>query len=163
MMAKTTKLVQSAKDAIHNIEVFLSELKQSKELQSRVAYSRAWYAIKKGGGWHFGPSKFIGYEGMTAGEYVGPNEDRDGRKTEVQLQDWFELPSDPALKQELQEALADFLARYGKTPSRKTRINVLRRASNVTGESEQQRLIDLIVAVSKMLSPDQRQELRARL
>jgi hypothetical protein len=162
-MGKKTKLVQSAKDAVHNIEAFQSELKQSKELQSRVAYSRAWYAIKKGSGWIFAPSKFIGYEGMTAGEYMGPNEDRDGRKTEVQLQDWFEQPSDPDLKQELQEALADFLARYGKTPSRKTRINVLREGTCPAGESDEQRLVDLLVAVSRMLSPEQRRVLRARL
>jgi transposase InsO family protein len=39
--------------------------------------------------WRFGPSKFVGYEGMTSVGYIDTAEDRDGRRTEAQLQLWF--------------------------------------------------------------------------
>ena len=163
---KTTKLVQSAEEAISNIESFRKELHRSPDLQARAAYSRAWYAYERDDGTViFGPSKFIGYSGMTAKEYVGENHDRDGRKTEVCLQDWFEEVSDDNLREKLEEQLADFLAQYGKSPSRASRINVLRAASTQkagVGERRQV-LVELIVEVARTLTPSQLRVLRGRI
>jgi len=103
---------------IHKFDV---ELSRSPDLQARLAYARAWYAHQdESGRWCFGPSKFVGYEGISAKAYLQTAEESDGRRTEAQLQMWFGAV-DPAsaLYQELSTALFALLAKYGKAPSTK--------------------------------------------
>jgi hypothetical protein len=121
-------LVLTAKQALENVHRFRGELKSEggKALQGRLAYARAWYAHQDDAGeWCFGPSKFIGYKGMTTEEYLSEDDTRDGRRTEKQLSHWFtELAVSDPLHQELSDKLAAFLKEFGKEPSRKTRINI---------------------------------------
>jgi uncharacterized protein HemY len=120
-----SKIVASERQALANINRFIRELDASPGLQARLGFARAWYADRgSDGNWRFGPSKFIGYERMTAEEYL--NEDpRDGRRTEKQLTQWFEeVPEGTELHEELSSCLVAFLEQYGKTPSAKVRISV---------------------------------------
>jgi hypothetical protein len=161
-------LVSTSKQALRNIARFGKELDGSADLQSRLAYARAWYAhLDDNGEWHFGPSKFCGYQGMTAEEYVN-DDPRDGRRTERQLAQWFtEVPEDDALYEELTEALTSLLAEYGKAPSAKMRINVTTEfyeAHVADGDTPLDRTIaDLMIAVAKRLPKAERDRVRAAL
>src|ERR1700693_1402487 len=75
---------------LSNIARFREEVERSRALQKRLAYARSWYAYQdQEGQWRFGPSKFVGYDRMTAEGYIETAEDLDGRRTEAQLQQWF--------------------------------------------------------------------------
>lgn len=164
-----TKLSSSAATVLANIARFQHEVDKSAELQDRLAYARAWYANRdKKGNWQFGPSKFVGYEGLDAANYIAVAQDIDGRRTEAQLHQWF-LVVDPssALHQELSGALFAFLGHYGKAPSTKMRISVLHDVHREHFDGElpdaSAAIIDLIVAVANTLPPHHLATLRARL
>ncbi len=161
-----SNIVATPAQVVANIKRFPAELNKSADLQSRLAYARAWYAHRdENGDWHFGPSKFIGYRNMTAAEYV--NEDpRDGRQTERKLATWFaELDESDPLHDDLSDQLTTFLAKYGKAPSTATRISV---ATDVydgqrpRGDDDGQ-LADLLIAVSRKLSRAERIRVRDAL
>jgi hypothetical protein len=163
------KIASSPQTVLSNIERFGTEVDKSPALQGRMAYARAWYAQQdRGGVWRFGPSKFVGYEGLNAKTYIESAENRDGRRTEAQLQQWF-VVIDPAslIYGELRSALFSFLAKYGKTPSTKMRINITQEVYETTSEMENadpnDAIVELIVAVTKSLSASHRAKLRARI
>src|SRR5207237_3916705 len=86
----------------------------------------AWYAIRGNNGrWLFGPSKFVGYAGITANRYLGPYERKDGKETERLLDEWFRtVDLDSILGRELEVQFRDFFSSYGKIPNKRRRINV---------------------------------------
>jgi hypothetical protein len=163
-------LVTSPQRVRTNIDRFYREVEQSPALQGRLAYARAWYAYRHDDGqWRFGPSKFVGYEGMNANTYMEHEDGRDGRRTEAQLQQWFTVV-DPAseLHEELSAALFTLVARYGKVPSTKMRINILKTEyeqlfGGVDQADPNDTIVDLMVAVGKSLPPFHLERLRARL
>lgn len=161
-------LVTNPHEAIRNILRFEAQLARSSGLRARLAYARSWYAHPLGESeWHFGPSKFIGYQGMTAKEYLN-EESRDGRRTERQLGEWFvEVPVQDPLYQELNRALHAFLRRYQKTPSSLSRINVSRElyeARTATGTPQLHRAVaDLLILVASQLPHPERARVRAAL
>lgn len=159
-------IVPTARGALNNIRRFAREVKNSAVLQGRLAYARAWYAHRDvEGDWHFGPSKFIGYEDMTAEEYAN-EEGRDGRITERQLGQWFsQVPEGTPLYEELDKALRTFLKKYGKVPSSLSRINV---ATDVHEEHfggpalrDDRAIADLLIAVARRLPEQERDRVRA--
>jgi len=161
------KLATSLKDVTDAINKFPSEVKQSQELQERLAYARAWYAIRnKHGEWVFGPSKFVGYKELTAEKYLDSNVKLDGRKTEVHLSEWFcEMTDD---LDPLWDELSDFLAEFGKIPSRMARINILDQYRdshiiNQEGGGQFDKVVELIIEVSKILPAQQLRDLKKRL
>jgi hypothetical protein len=152
-----------------NIARFGAELQKSAALQKRLAYARCWYACQANEGqWQFGPSKFVGYNEMTADGYIDTAEDRDGRRTEAQLQQWF-TAVDPRSKlgSELGSALYRFLAMYGKAPSTKMRISVPNKVYQTTfgavARNAHDVLVETIVAAAKALPPSHFEKLRAQL
>jgi hypothetical protein len=158
------QLVTSVKECLSNIDRFQSELKSNRGLQERLPYARAWYAYRgENGKWLFGPSKFIGYKGLSGDEYTRISNNIDGRRTEAQISQWFvALHPGDALFDELASELSQFLAKYRKAPSAKMRINVI--AEREPGTSNpQERLLDLILAVVETMEPRYRQLLRNRL
>ena len=155
---------KSVRDAINR---FGDEVRRNPQLRSRLAYARAWYAYQaKDGQWLFGPSKFVGYEGLTAEQYVEQSERGllDGRRTEAQLKQWFE-PLDPATErhEQLSLALSVFLAEHNKAPSQKMRINVPKEDHTDSQSGASAPLLDLIVAVAESLQPSELDALRRRL
>ena len=113
-------LIDNPIQAIENILRYQTqlqpEIRKSRELVRRMTAARVWYAIESNDGtWLFGPSKFIGYVGLTAETYVQmsakgyePAADRlDGKKTERRLMRWFERPTERIA--ECEDALRRFL------------------------------------------------------
>lgn len=166
------KIVTSPDQVCENILKFENELRRSSDMQARLSYARSWYACQdESGVWNFAPAKFAGYQDMDAARYLdeAESEARDGRRTESQLR-MFSKSADLAspLQAELTSALFAFLAKYGKTPSMKVRINVIparRRlpASDAAPLDAHDAVVDLVVAVTKTLPPAQMQRLLAEL
>ena len=121
------ELVKSAEQARKNVLVFEKELANNRGLADIMSYGRAWYASRNGKRWVFGPSKFVGYEGNTARRYLDTHDRRDGRLTERILSQWFkEVSPNTALHRELCLSLQGMFARYGKSPNKLIRLNVLK-------------------------------------
>ena len=113
--------VESYKDVVESVQAFNKGLGEGQELEGHLSYYRAWYYIPELG--MVGPSKFIGYRGMTAAEYM-LSEDLDGRITEPVLGRWFNtLDSGTAESQHVAELVRELLARYKKAPNRIARFN----------------------------------------
>ena len=149
---------------------FSDEVGRSPALAGRLAYARAWYAAQsRDGKWHFGPSKFCGYEGLDANSYVDLSRGHlDGRVCELQLQRWFhEVDPGSEMYGVLSSELSAFLAQYGKAPSRKMRINVRNEIHDdqvpLGIDGDKTALVDLIVAVASLLSSSELDALRKRL
>ena len=165
-------IITTPAQARHNISRFAEELESSVPLQGRLAYARAWYAIKGDGNqWVFGPSKFVGYQNPSAEAYMENYEDQDGRRTESQFQNYFRTV-DPVVEGELHanlsSQLAIFLAKYGKHPSNKYRINVERARRRVLSPEYDQpdlatALVELMIAVAKVLPKQHYQRLRSEI
>ncbi len=163
-----SKIVSTQTQAEDNIRRFRTQLEGSALLVDRASYARSWYVYRDAqGNYCFGPSKFIGYLGMTATEYL--NDDaRDGRQTERKLAEWFTVIDETDdLYNELKGALSAFLAEFGKVPSAKMRINVaksyLERQSVAQDGSADRELGDLIIAVAKRLSSAERKRVLSAL
>lgn len=165
---KMFKIASSPQTALGNIQRFGREVEQSAALQGRLAYARAWYAHQDSQGeWQFGPSKFVGYDGLDAKQYIESAEQRDGRRTEAQLRQWFTVV-DPSsqLYTDLSAALFAFLAKFGKTPSTKMRLNLLKAVHETSGAEHTDstdNIVELIVAVAKSLPSSHLAKLRARI
>lgn len=161
-------IVAHKQQSFDNIARFEAELDESPELQRRLAYARAWYAVlNEDGEWVFAPSKFCGYENMTAEEYVN-DDPRDGRRTEKQLQNWFSVvPEGEELFDELNEQLTAFLSHYDKPPSTAVRINVTNEylAEYFAGDKgvRDRQIADLLIAVSRSLPIDERNRVKATI
>jgi hypothetical protein len=160
MMAK---VVASIREAIANIPRFEREVAKNADLRDRLPFARAWYAVREDDGWHFGPSKFIGYQGLNADEYVAESQELDGRRTERQLNQWFVTvgETDP-LFDELSEALREFLDKHGKVPSNLARINVARDTYEAN-DGLDRAIADLMIAVARRLPAAEQKRLRAAL
>lgn len=124
--------------------------------------NRAWYAHKVGGQWRFGSSKIIGYANLTPEAYL--TEDHDGRQTEAMLQKWFiEVEPEHPLYDELWENLSEFLASYGKNPSKLARINVPLSEVQTEKDRNADALCNLIIEVAKGLDSKGVKNIRKRL
>lgn len=159
------------KDIVTNIENFNRALRgrNGKPLIDLLGRFRAWYGVKKDEEWFFGPSKFIGYEGMDAKIYVESNtESMDGRETEANLREWFPetSQSDPRWE-EAYDALREFLHKFGKKPSRKMRISLIstltiRDREGPLVPSLERVVVDSILRLAQSLPKQEVQNLRRR-
>jgi hypothetical protein len=172
------KLVSSATEATANIHRYNEQIDGFRDL---LPFNRAWYAIKKGKGWLFGPSKFIGYVDMTAEEYLGRsyNTDRrarvsprhrdenplDGRITEGVLAEWSQLieKGHPDYDQ-LRTALNELCGRYSKKPNRLARISIIGTdASSIDAPALDDEIVALLAAVFRKLTPAHQTAFRNRI
>jgi len=165
------QIVSTPAQAHENIERFQDEVDRSPELQARLPYARAWYAVRNSTGlWRFGPSKFVGYVGLDAESYLRTAQETDGRRTEAQLRTCFKTidPTHP-LHAELSSELVGFLAKYGKTPSTKVRINISRPSfqrflpAERSADGAPSALVNMIVEVARTLPTEHFHDLLERL
>lgn len=122
------RIAASPDEAGENIATYTKSVVRHPALAARLSRHPAWYAVRNAAGdWVFGPSKFVGYHGVSAEDYLSGYDRQDGRETESTLAAWFE-EVDPAtaLGMQLREAFARFAARLGKTPNKRWRVSVLR-------------------------------------
>ncbi len=127
-----TRLVSSPEQAADNIVRYRTEIEDAlfgMELKRRMKRVNAWYAVRsEDGSWLFAPSKYVGYSQNTAAAYLAESGERDGRKTERVLADWFHVVSaDSRRGGELAAALQRFMEAHGHSgPKQDARICVLR-------------------------------------
>ena len=163
-LATSPRMVRNA------ISRFGKQVRRSPQLAGRLAYARAWYACRDAKDrWRFGPSKFVGYERLSAQEYIElSRKGLDGRRTEAQLRQWFrELDPSSDLHEQLSSLLSTFLAEHDKTPSCKMRISVLEDDyDELVGDDRDDTnppVLGLIVAVAESLPRAELDLLRKRL
>ena len=127
MAQPTFGVVTDKEHACANIRRFEKELGREKNLADIMSYGRAWYACKAANGWLMAPSKFVGYADNDAQTYLATHRERDGRITERVLSQWFEeVAPGTTIYEEMHIILRQLFARFGKTPNKSLRINVLK-------------------------------------
>lgn len=133
------RVVVSFDEVSQNIRRYNFELSSRPQLAARIKQHPAWYAIKnEDGGWIFGPSKFIGYFGANAQEYLSSYSRKDGRDTEPALRQWFEqVDAGTALGRELKDSFIAFAGSHGKTPNANWRVSLPHHITNGAGEARQ--------------------------
>ncbi len=92
-----------------------------------MPHARSWYALEIDGGYLLGPSKVIGYRGMTPAIYFENNATAlDGRATESALQPLSQpVPLGSVLHRELLRELSDLCALYGSKPNKLARFAIV--------------------------------------
>jgi hypothetical protein len=145
-------------DVAANVRSFGPAVAKSQHLQGRLSHVRAWYAVRDGEDWLFGPSKWAGYQGMTAQAYLDPADGLDGRQTEKHLNKWFEfLPEKSPEHRKLLKELGAFTAQYGKAPSRACRISIIREASDESNGADD--LVALLIKVARRLGTKEKAQI----
>jgi hypothetical protein len=109
-------IVAEYDEVINNVKAFNEGLEQGKDLENQLAYFRAWYYIPELD--MVGPSKYIGYKGMTADEYMNSNA-LDGKETVAILGRWFRDLDEKSPEFTYVDQLTErLLAKYGKRVNR---------------------------------------------
>lgn len=167
------KLVNSLDEVIENIKNFSLELESYEEgdgdryvdyVMENMSHYRAWYAYKdeKTGTYLFAPSKYIGYQDMTASKYVETYAYMDGRKTEKVLSEWFEMIDESEEDFDfLNRKLLAMFSATGKTINTLFRINVLKREED--NELLEKDLVDLIYKVFLGLSDESKALIKQKI
>ncbi len=161
------KLVSNANQVRENISVLQQEAITNSALPELFGFVHVWYIdAEKPEEPKFGPSKFIGYEGMDAATYLQNYKNMDGRDTEVILPEYaHELNPDTPTYRAYFSKLCDWLAGFGKTPRKSVRLMVLDQTQMdpLHTPTEDRCLLDLLLAVAETLPLHQKMELRGRL
>ena len=163
-------LVVSVDQVVDNIVRYHGDPSSMVEL---MGMTRAWYATQVNGEWWFGPSKFVGYAGMTAEAYLASEYEpekhgrvaeggavMDGRVTEGVIRRWAEAisPGHP-LYRELSDALHVFCAKYGKKPNSRARLSIVSsKTAEPTPDADGASMVPLLVAAFERLTPDEKRE-----
>jgi len=168
-------LVQSVGQASVNITRFNGALmaslvsKHQEPLADILAGTQSWYAYEYeletpgGGGFSFGPSKFVGYKEMDRDTYLannGVNGRLNGRDTEKVLSKMSTplTASDPRYGRAYQ-ALTDLCAHFGKSINSRARISMLNLGQDeqVAKEAKQ---VEALATLISALSDDAKKELK---
>lgn len=167
------QLVTSLNEVVENIKNFNRELSLYEDgnayeaiatIMKNMSHYRAWYAYKDetSNTYLFAPSKYIGYQGMTARKYVETYVYMDGRKTEKVLSEWFELLDESEEDFEfLNRKLLYFFHVTGKTINAQFRINIIKRKED--NELLEKDLVDLIYKVFLGLSDESKALIKQKI
>lgn len=130
------ELVTELEQVTDNVARFNRDLSEGKPICSRLSHFRDWYYIEAIG--QFGPSKFIGYKGMTSERYQddavvkvainGKSRNLSGLHSEKALKKWFEpiAPNDERYER-LYASLSAMLSEHRKQLNKSARIRVQKR------------------------------------
>jgi len=159
IMQKTP--ITAVENMIENIQRYNDGINDA--AAALMPYARSWYALQSGDGWLFGPSKFIGYKGLTVEAYLKCEGDQfwlDGRVAERVLQQWADLVEggDPRYH-EVHLALSELCARFGRKPNTLARISIVRTGRQTVGAHPDE-LVALLAAVFRGLPPAQKAAFR---
>lgn len=106
-------LVDTVEQVREGIRRFNADLERRDELVARLTMNRAWYYDNEVD--MVGPSKFIGYVGMTAERYIHEGA-LDGKQTEPVLRRWFRLLDEGSPEAAfVRSRVESLLARHGKS------------------------------------------------
>jgi len=135
------RVVASLDEATANIATYARSVETHSGLAARIKQHPAWYAARDAQGrWMFGPSKFVGYHGANARDYLASYSRKDGREAEPALANWFmQVDMESALGRELQQEFIRFAERFGKTPNSRWRVSVPEEELIARGASERRK------------------------
>jgi hypothetical protein len=172
----TLKLITSVSQLTDNIRNYNEHLDKLAHL---MPYNRSWYALREEDDWLLGPSKYVGYDGVTWQKFLGSNYDTkkhgriqrenpeivlDGRITESVLSSWSDLVENghPAYA-ELHSALSQLCARFGKKPNSLARISIVRLENGPAAKGFTDDLVTLLATVFRALTPAQKSAFRRQI
>ena len=168
-------LSKSPESAQRNIDTYWETACAHPDLIKDAARVKQWKAYRtEGGEWRFGPSRFIGYEGMTPKKYIkrkkmGPDGGLNGTETEKHLGKWTEdVRQNSKLHHQLLDALADFLSEAGVKVGSGASFSVMmvEGSSEFLDTSDPDRddvEVEALVTLSKRLTTAQVEKLTRRL
>ena len=171
-MADLTKSLNSVQ---RNIDTYWETACKHQDLIKDSARVKQWKAYRtKDGEWRFGPSRFVGYEGMTPKKYLkrkwmGAEGGLNGTETEKHLRQWTEdVRRNSKLHHQLLDALADFLGKAGARVGNGASFSVLMVEGsseflNTPDPSHDDIEVEALVTLSKRLTAAQLEKLTRRL
>ncbi|MFC3124336.1 hypothetical protein ACFOD4_04620 [Pseudoroseomonas globiformis] len=159
----TTK--EAAVENIHRYNAVLAEASKlppdiRKDMLGTYTRARAWYAVRHGQGFLFGPSKFIGYADITPAAYHEQRKTNlDGRMTESVLAAWA---TEVGVEHPAFIAFREFCARANTKPNTLARVSVIEVEEATQGDREA-KLVELVCEIVPLLSERHRDALRRRI
>ena len=151
MSKAPAQIVNSKDEAISNILAYHESLNTNggEKLAKLMPHARAWYVLENEGRLYFGPSKYIGYNKMTAEYYVNHTKEMDGRTTEKRLAQWGQLVQKGDVEyQRFSAALSEFLGIHGASPNKEARISFISQDQAMNRYTE----ADIIHALKVLIS-----------
>ncbi len=168
MSKQNVSLINNIEQAKNNIWQFQIEMESPEQMVDLLGAFKAWYAIPDDkGDILFAPSKFIGYQDLTAQTYREAARETNGRDTEAVLSRWFKQP-EGACEQVLIQELAKWLGRFGKKPNKSVRVSTTQGVTLTPGMSATEapanaNPVDAIMVFFQMLSVSDQREFRRRI
>lgn len=158
-------LVTTLAEAREATLAFEREVRRSPALAGRMAYCRAWTAIKAEGEWRYAPARWAGHRGLDAAAYLAVSESMDGRKSDAALSAWFAPVADPRRQEKHLRRLREFFLRsgQGQPPNARTRILEVAVPEPGAERSPEAQLVDLLEAVYRTLSVPAQAAFRKRI
>ena len=148
-------LVPNVATAIANISAYNDAVNAGNQaVVKTIKYAQAWYVTEHDNGYLFGPSKYIGYDGLTPELYAkqaGKGGYLDGRVTEKRLGPWAELvTSDNPMYEKLHTALSKFCGEHASFPNKRARISMLSPTGGSSTATEAQQVTALKILISSL-------------
>ena len=162
-------LVASLAEARAGILAFGPALAASPDLAGRLAYHRAWVAVKGEGGWSYAPARWAGHRvgkgGLDADRYVAMGDALDGRRADAALAAWFAPVVDPRRHEKHMRRLRGLFAEagQGQAPNARTRVLEVAVEEEGKGDNAAGALVDLLVAVYRGLPTPAQAAFRKRI
>jgi len=165
------ELAETAESVKRNIDTYWMAGSEVPELIKDAAKAKQWKCyITAEGEWRCGPSRFVGYEGMTPLEYVrrkgSAKGGLNGTETEYHLRSWTEDVA-PGSKRhdELFDIVADHLGLLGASVNRAARFSVVPNGIDAeeTKEDADMAAINALVTLAWRLDAQHRRSLIRRL
>ena len=157
--------VTSLQEAREGVLAFERELRRSPDLASRLAYPRAWIALKAEGEWRYAFALWAGHRGLDAATYLAASERLDGRRSDAALSAWFAPVADPRRQEKHLRRLREMFLRHGQGQAPNARTRFLELAVEPPGQekSGEKQLVDLLEAVYRGLSVPGQAAFRKRI
>lgn len=153
--------IETEHDLIPRIELFNDSIGM---LQDRLSNNIAWYAYNREGKWRFGPSKFIGYQSLSAHDYLNNSHKLSGSDTEKALKAiGVPVQENSPLFLDLRSQLTELLNKYEKRPNVGIRFKIVKAAPDLQSQDETKDLLELLTRIAYTLPASARKELRDRL
>lgn len=165
MPERPPALAANPQEVREAVLAFERELGASPGLAGRLAYPRAWIAMKVEGEWRYAFAKWAGHRGLDAATYLAESERLDGRRSDAALAAWFAPVADPRRQEKHLRRLRSLFARHGQGQAPNARVRFLELAvvEEGGGRSEEKQLVDLLVAVFRTLSVPAQAAVRKRI
>lgn len=157
------RLVESADEARAAVLAFAPALAAAPDLAHRLAFHRAWLAVKTPDGWAYAPSRFAGHVGLDGPTYLARGDELDGRRSDRTLAAWFGQVDDPRRHEKHLRRLRDLFARTGAGHAPNARVRFLEPLAEAPKGKDEAKVVELLEAVYRGLSPSGQAAFRKRI